>query len=179
MYKTVSHINIRKTHLFIAVAFLFTVSCKDDQNEYIPTVPNFSIELDINTDLAPLGAGQLVTITPNKSQPDYSDLNYQSSKFHTITIPFKCYGNGLVLIKGFDNEYKVFDLTCPYNAFTDYKAVTFKSNDIAENCTCPGCQSEFVLYNSGVPTNNSKATKPLLQYKISIISYNSRMLISK
>ena len=179
MLNLFSYINIRRISAFIVTIFLISGSCTKDQNGYIPNVPDFSIELDMTSDLGNLGVGQLVTITPNKTQPDYSDLNFHSSKIKNITIPFQCYGNGLVLCKGFDNEYKVYDLTCPYNASTEYRAVTIKSNDLAENCVCEFCKSEFLLYDNGKPKSGSLAVKPLLQYKVSIISYNSRMLISK
>ena len=179
MLNNVGHINIRKIATIIAISFLLSVSCSKEQDQYVPTVPDFSIELDMTTDLANLGAGQLVTITPNKSQPDYSDLNFHTTKIPMVKIPFTCYGNGMVLCKGFDNEYRAYDLTCPVNAFTDFCSVTFKSNDIAQNCVCPCCKSEFILYNSAIPLSSSLAKRPLLQYKVSIISFNTRMLISK
>jgi hypothetical protein len=170
-------INIQKKYIIGVIVFLISASCVNDDESYIPNVPNFSIELDMTTDLGP---GQLLTITPNKSQPEYSDLNYHSSKFRNKTIPWRTYGNGIVLCKEYDNiTYKVYDLTCPYKAATEYCSVALKSSDMAENGTCTCCQSEFILYNSAIPKSGSLAQQPLLQYKVSIISFNSRMLISK
>jgi hypothetical protein len=179
MVKHFYQLNIRKIHPIIVILLLLSISCDREEDQYVPNVPDFSIELDMTNDLASVGVGQLITITPNKTQPDYSDLNYFSTNIKIKKIPYQCYGNGIVLVKGFDGEFKAYDLTCPVNAFTDYCSVTVKSSSIDQNAVCPCCKSEFILHNSCVPTSTSEAKRSLRQYNVSIISFNSRMLIGK
>ena len=141
MLKQLYSINIRKLSIIIVICILLSISCKKDEVTDVPSLPSFSIELEMNSDLANLGAGQIATIIPNKLHPEYSVLDFHTTAIQNKQIAFQCYGNGIVLCKGADNEYKAYDLTCTYNAFTDYCAVTLKNNDIFENCII------FYIYN--------------------------------
>ena len=167
--------NLLKIVGIIAIA-LFTVGCKKENMNIIPNVPVY-IELDLVTDLAPLGVGQAVTIKPDTVNTEYSIVDYHSKKFPKTSIPWQTYNNGVLLYRPEFNKYLAFDMTCTYNPFVDDCSIQIVNLDFIPVCKC--CKSVFNLVSGGFPMDSSKAKKALVQYNVTIVNGGTRLVISK
>ncbi|MGC8803876.1 MAG: hypothetical protein ACP5PS_08940 [Bacteroidales bacterium] len=137
-------------------------SCKSDDSAIVPAV-TINYELSLTNELANLGVGMFVTVTASPKNKDFSVVDYHNVKFSAKTIAQKTYGNGIIIYRKDFYDYQAFDLTCTYRSFEDYcqLKVDSKNNYIF---VCPCCGSEFIVTADGMPTNTSKAYKPLMQY---------------
>ncbi len=164
--------NIIKIFLLTILLIFNVFSCG---KEYTPAVPTVTInyELSISNELANLGVGMYVTITRLDSSTNFSVINYHNSKYPNKIISQRTYGNGIIIYRKDFYDYQVFDLTCTYRSYEDYCQLKVdKTNNIIFVCPC--CKSEFIVTADGMPTNTSKAYKPLMQYNVRI---NNNMLI--
>ncbi len=148
-------------------------SCGKDSYSYIPNVPVY-LELNVNTDLANLGIGQLLTI--DSLSTGSSLINYHNLKLSNIRIGWRVYGNGLVLYRKDLNTYEVYDRTCTYNGLTKHCAVDVKIYEFTS--TCPCCKSVFLMNQEGVPSQGSLATTSLVQYYASLDG-TGKLILSK
>ncbi|HOK97971.1 MAG TPA: hypothetical protein PLD12_02435 [Bacteroidales bacterium] len=157
----ITYPNIKKiVILSIFITILF--SCKSDDSAIVPGVI-IDYELNLTSELANLGVGMYVTITKSPKNKEFSVIDYHNPKFSTKTIAQRTNGNGIIIYRKDFYDYQVFDLTCTYRSFEDYcqLKVDSKNNYIF---VCPCCGSEFIVTADGMPTNTSKAYKPLMQY---------------
>ena len=174
MIKNVLHSNISK----IIATFLLLISsgrCKDENNTVVPYVP-VHIELNLTSELANLGVGQLVTITPDTLNEGYGIVDYHNKKINKTRISWKVRGNGILLYRKEFTTYQAFDLTCTYKAYTDYCAIKVEGMEYLP--TCPCCQSVFLIQADGYPSNKSKATAALLQYQVNLMNNETSIVIS-
>jgi hypothetical protein len=167
--------NIIKFCKLLIILYLST-SCNKDSFQYIPDV-QIDYELDVNIDLANLGIGQMATITAYSVNNNLSVVDFLNPKIPKIYISYKTYGNGIILYKRDFDQYEVFDRTCPYRGLIDKCGVNVNKADLTAVCPC--CNSVFSIYSEGMPGNGSLAQKPLYQYQAVLVSYDSRLIISK
>jgi len=153
--------NIKKIITY-TILFIVLFSCKSDESAIVPAV-TINYELSLTGELAYLGVGMYVTVTASDKNKNYSIVDYHNPKFASKTIAQKTYGNGIIIYRKDFYDYQVFDLTCTYRAFDDYCQLKVDSqNNIIFVCPC--CGSKFIVTTDGMPTNTSKAYKPLMQY---------------
>ena len=167
--------NLLKFYIITAI-ISFTVSCKKESTSIVPNVP-VHIELDLVTDLAPLGVGQAVTIKPDTVNTEYSIIDYHSKNFPKASIPWQTYNNGVLLYRPEFDKYLAFDMTCTYNPFVDDCSIQIVNLDFIPICKC--CKSVFNLVNGGFPMDSSKAKRALVQYNVTIVNGGTRLIISK
>ncbi|MCX7985728.1 MAG: hypothetical protein N2662_02170 [Bacteroidales bacterium] len=157
----ISQPNIIKNFIILLITVTLS-SCKSDESTIVPVV-TVEYELSLTNELAYLGVGMYVTVTKSPKNENFSIVDYHNSKFANKTIAQKTYGNGIIIYRKDFYDYQVFDLTCTYRSFEDYCQLKIDS----ENnyiFVCPCCNSEFIVTADGMPTNTSKAFKPLMQY---------------
>jgi hypothetical protein len=160
----------------IVLLVLFITSCSKEVTNYVPNVPVY-VELDITTDLAFMGVGQIVTIKPDTANTEYSILDFHNKKFPKRSISWQTYNNGIILYHPSPDSYLAFDMTCPYRAFIDDCTIEVDSIPFMPTCKC--CKSVFNLLSLGSPVDTSKARKSLFRYNVNITNYATRLIISK
>lgn len=164
--------------IFCLFSFItsFLSSCKEDTSPPIPDVPVY-LELNLTNELANLGVGQIVTIIPDVTNEGFSIVDYHNTKFKKTRITWRTYGKGIVIYRKDLYDYQPFDLTCTYQAFKDYCAVSVDNRETLPQCPC--CKSVFMLNFDGMPSTGSKAIKPLVKYLSSIENNGTMLIISK
>jgi len=164
-------LKLGKFWILTAILSLST-SCGKDSYSFIPSVPVY-VELDLNTDLANLGIGQLLTLDSAINKTGL--VNYQNSKLQNIRIGWTVYGNGLVLFRKDVSTYEAYDRTCTYQGIEKHCSV--KPSIFDYICTCPCCKSVFMMNEGGIPAQGSLATASMIQYKTAVV--NNKLIISK
>jgi hypothetical protein len=156
------HFRPKLVKICLGITLLFFLSdCKKEDSEIVPYV-QVHYELTLTSELADLGVGMLVTITPYKSNSDYSTISYHNAKYRDFISTWKTYGNGIILYRKDYDEYQAFDLTCTYRAFEDHCALVVEGKGILPECPC--CHSKFIIISDGIPANGDSADTPLKQY---------------
>ena len=126
-----------------SVSIFIHCACTSLDDDVIPYV-----ELDMN----PI----------NIYDPTYSDL---SSPLGCVIIPDEGYeGNGIVVFRVSENEFKAYDATCTYEIEEGCAVEEDETNILGVKCPC--CGSKFELVNDGVVTSG-KAQYSLKSYRIS------------
>jgi hypothetical protein len=143
------------------ILIFFLLGCNKDDSEIVPYV-QVHYELTLTSELADLGVGMLITITPLKTNPEYSVVSYHNVKYRDFISQWKTYGNGIIIYRKDFDVYQAFDLTCTYRAFEDHCALVVEGKGILPECPC--CHSKFIIINDGYPANGGKADTPLKQY---------------
>lgn len=148
-----------KIILFSLLTLLFwgILSCNDDlkKNHTIPYTP--------------------VDTRINLSYADFQDLNFIGRPVYlTYSVPtakpLGYRGNGIIVIKTGESEYKCYDATCPNCVEADTHIEITKGEQVAE---CPTCQTRFFL-PYGVPLDPEDeqtepvTVAPLQAYPVSI-----------
>jgi hypothetical protein len=141
--------------------FLFLSGCGKDNSDIVPYV-QVHYELTLTSELADMGVGMLITITPYKSNSDFSVVSYHNEKYKDFISPWKTYGNGIILYRKDFDVYQAFDITCTYRAYEDHCALVIEGKGILPECPC--CHSKFIIINDGNPANGGLADTPLKQY---------------
>ncbi|KPK88076.1 MAG: hypothetical protein AMS27_00560 [Bacteroides sp. SM23_62_1] len=150
---------IPKLGLFFLIFIIPGVeSCKDNNKDYVPYVP-VNLVLDLQTDLSYLGVGETAIITPNEY--GFGVLHFASPKYPEITLGQEVYGNGLIVYRFDINEFVTYDITCTFNATTDYCALDMDDTWLIPKCPC--CQSEFNILLEASPVSGPAAL-PLKAY---------------
>jgi hypothetical protein len=169
---------ISKISKFCVIYFLIFISqnCSKDSVPYVPDVPVY-YELNLNSELANLGESGFVTVTPDSLYANYSIVSYHNNKFLPYSIPWKTYGNGIIIYRKSVSEYQAFDITCTYRGIEDHCALNLKAGDLV--ATCPCCGSEYILSADGYPATKSIAKRPLWKYNTSIVGNGINLVVYK
>lgn len=154
-----------KLGLFFEILIILTVlgSCVKDNRDEVPYV-YLNLALGLSTDLSHLGIQQVATIIPDNngdaiirfSNPQYPEIPLGAGQILN--------GNGLIIYRSDLYEYEVYDITCTFQARTDYCRLDWKTEfEILFECPC--CNSKF-LYNSDgfYPLEGGPAALPLKRY---------------
>ncbi|NPA44815.1 MAG: hypothetical protein GXO49_04705 [Chlorobi bacterium] len=136
---------ILKTTVILLI-FISFYSCDDTENP----IPN--VFVDITIDL---------------NDPLYNDLTMPGGYVY-ITGG---YSGILIYHSAFSDDFEAYDRACPYDPDCG-KLYVNGSGYTTIDSTC--CKSEFSLLTGGVPTENSKTTYPMKQYRC---IYNSEINI--
>ncbi len=137
-----------KRYLFLILSTLLLISCNKDENTNNgnPFLPNYPVNLQINTSL-----------------PAYDDLNYVSNP---VYINIAGAGiRGIIAMKTGEGLYTAFDAACPNQSLSDCSTMTI--NGI--NAVCPCDDKEYSLF-TGLA---SGVQYPMKQYRV---SFNSGIL---
>lgn len=161
---------------FIFVTILILNCCDDDFDYYVPEVP-VNIELNINNELMHLGVGETVIIVPDSLADNFGKLIYANPKMRSFRIPWRVFGNGVIIYRAEIGTYLAYDRTCTYKPFEENCGVTLANNMLLP--TCPCCGSKFMITARGVATRDSKAVRPLMPLQTSLVENGSRLIISK
>jgi hypothetical protein len=156
-------LSISKLGLFfgiLATAIGFT-GCVKDNRDVVPYV-HIDLVLDLSTDLSHLGPSETATIIPDKngfgvirfSHPQYPEIILGSGQ--TVT------GNGLIIYRKDVYQYEVYDITCTFQAQTDYCRLD-RSEDFDGLYVCPCCDSKFLVPSDGL-VFEGPAAMPLMRY---------------
>ena len=161
MYK---YFSISKLGLFfgiLATLVSFT-ACVKDNNDVVPYA-RIDLILDLSTDLSHLGPQETATVTPNPggiggvirfSHPQYPEIPLGAGQI--------LQGNGVIIFRSGVYEYEVYDITCTFQAQTDYCRLD-RSEDFEGLYVCPCCDSKFLVQNSGF-VFEGPAAMPLKRY---------------
>jgi hypothetical protein len=140
-----------KIHIFLLTCVLLiglSSSCEKQQQHPVPyAYVNFSINIQSDPEFIRLAA------TGNSME--ISD--YMVGVF---TLGFD--NNGVIIYNAGDNEYYVFDRTCPHDMPS---SVAIESNPTTGLATCPDCGTEYVFPSMGTPTIDGPGIWPLREYK--------------
>jgi Rieske Fe-S protein len=131
------------TFCLLSILSLIISSCKGVDDDVIPYV-----ELDIN----PINIGD----------PTYWGLTTTYGCVMIENVGYK--GNGIVVIRISDNEYRAYDATCTYEV-KEGCAVIVNDSTFYGNVKCSCCGSKFDLNNYGSVTSG-KARYPLKSYHV-------------
>ena len=158
---------------FVFSAFFLFLACNRERQDVVPYVL-ISLSLDLSNEMALLGVSETITIVPD--QNGNAVIRFSNPQYPQITLgPSQIInGNGIVVYRAALYEYEAYDLTCTFNAQTDYCKVE-RSADFEGLYVCPCCDSKF-LVNSGAYVFQGPAALPLKPYR-TIISGN-RLLIN-
>ena len=116
------YVTISKLGLFfgiLATAISFT-ACVKDNKDVVPYA-HIDLILDLSTDLSHLGPQETATVTPlpngiggviRFSHPQYPEIPLGAGQI--------LQGNGVIIYRSDVYEYEVYDITCTFQAQTDY-----------------------------------------------------------
>lgn len=159
---------ISKLGLFFVILALSSIlgSCVKDNGDVVPYV-YLNLSLGLSTDLAQLGVQETVTVTPDNSglgvirfsNPDYPEI--------TLGIGQILNGNGLIIYRRDITKYEVYDITCTFQAQTDYCSLE-RNPDYEGVFDCPCCQSRFIYNSDGYYAIDGPAAQPLKRYPVFI-----------
>jgi hypothetical protein len=155
---------ISKLGLFfgLAVSLIFLGGCAKDNKDIVPYV-YLNLELGLFTDLAHLGNHQTATLTPN--QDGIGVIRYSNPQYPEIALGIGQFlnGNGLIIYRGDGYNYEVYDITCTFQAQTDYCALE-RNPDYEGVYDCPCCNSRFLYNADGFYAIEGPAALPLRRY---------------
>jgi hypothetical protein len=156
--------SISKLGLFFGILlFLLPLdSCVKDNGDVVPYV-YLNLSLGLSSDLAHLGIMETATIIPDKngigvirfSNPQYPEIS--------IGIGQEIHGNGLIIYRSDIYEYEVYDITCTFQAQTDYCRLE-RHPDYEGVFDCPCCHSRFIYNSDGFYAIEGPAALPLKRY---------------
>lgn len=174
----ISNINIIKLSkiYFIFITLLILPCCGDDEEYYVPDVP-VNIELNLTNELLPLGVGETLLIVPDHDNDGFGKIIYADPKMRNYTIPWRIFGNGVLIYRSNLQVYEAYDRTCTYKAFEDNCGIEIKENMLLPKCAC--CGSKFMVTANGVATRDSKAERALLPLQTRIENNGTRLIITK
>jgi hypothetical protein len=162
--------SISKLGLFFGILAISSIlsSCAKDNKDSVPYV-YLNLALGLSTDLAQLGVQETATITPDNnglgvirfSHPDYPEI--------TLGLGQILNGNGLIIYRRGLMEYEVYDITCTFQAQTDYCSLE-RHPDYEGIFDCPCCQSRFMYNADGYYAIEGPAALPLKRYSVFIES---------
>ena len=153
---------------FIILAILLAWGCKRDNMEQVPYV-YINLSLDLSTDLAQLGVSETATIIPDKNGNGV--ISFSNPQYPQIVLGAgqEINGNGIIIYRGNLYQYEVYDITCTFNAQTDY--CRLNRSDFEGLYECPCCNSRFLVNSDGYVLQGP-AAMPLKPYS-SYISNNA------
>ena len=158
------YFSISKLGLFFGIlaSLVSFTACVKDNNDVVPYA-HIDLILDLSTDLSHLGPQETATVTPNPggiggvirfSHPQYPEIPLGAGQI--------LQGNGVIIYRSNVYEYEVYDITCTFQAQTDYCRLD-RSEDFEGLYICPCCDSKFLVQNSGF-VFEGPAAMPLKRY---------------
>lgn len=121
----------------IMIISFFLAGCGNDEPEIVPDVY-------VNFDF-------------NLQEPQFTNLNVILGATIKDNVGYN--GNGVIVFRADQNEYKAFDATCPQHISTK-TPVVLNANGTGK-ATCPECSTVYFLMSNGYPPNGYK----LKQYR--------------
>ena len=156
--------NISKLGLFFEIfAFIILLgSCTKDYRDVVPYV-YLNLSLGLSTELAHLGILETATITPDTNGRGV--IRYNNPQYPEITLGLGQFlnGNGLIIYRKDIYQYEVYDITCTFQAQTDYCALE-PHPDYDGVFDCPCCNSRFLYNSDGFYAIEGPAAMPLKRY---------------
>ncbi len=145
----------------LATAVSFT-TCVKDNNDVVPYA-RIDLILDLSTDLSHLGPQETATVIPNASGIG-GVIRFSHPKYPEIPLGAGqiLQGNGVIIYRSDVYEYEVYDITCTFQAQTDYCRLD-RSEDFEGLYVCPCCDSKFLVQNDGF-VFEGPAAMPLKRY---------------
>ena len=156
--------NISKLGLFFGILAISSIleGCVKDNRDEIPYV-YLNLALGLSTDLAHLGVMETATLTPDKN--GFGVIRFSHPEYPEIVLGLGqiLNGNGLIIYRRDIYEYEVYDITCTFQAQTDYCSLE-RNPDFEFVYDCPCCSSRFLYNSDGFYPIEGPAAMPLKQY---------------
>jgi hypothetical protein len=156
--------SISKLGLFFLfpATFFLAAGCVKDNADVVPYV-YLDLALGLSAELAHLGVGEEATITHDADGP--WTVRFSNPQYPEISLgPGQTiHGNGLIIYRSQFNEYEVYDITCTFQAQTDYCALE-RNPEYALVFDCPCCPSRFLYNADGYYAIEGPAAMPLKRY---------------
>jgi hypothetical protein len=158
--------SISKLGLFfgiLATTVPFT-ACVKDNKDVVPYA-RIDLILDLSTDLSHLGPQQTATVIPNASgiggvisfsNPQYPEIPLGAGQI--------LQGNGVIIYRSDIYEYEVYDITCTFQAQTDYCRLERDEDWDDLLFVCPCCDSKFLVQENMIGVFEGPAAMPLKRY---------------
>lgn len=144
------------------VILILAESCRKNNGDVIPYA-RINLALGLSTDLASLGVGEEATITYLQNGNLVIRFNDPRLPDVLLGIGQVLDGNGLIINRKDIYEYEVYDITCTFQAQTDYCPLE-RNPDFANVFDCPCCQSQFIYDGSDYIRSAGPAALPLKRY---------------
>ena len=143
---------LSKLHIFLLTFILFVClssSCEKHKQHPVPsTYANFMINIQTDPEFIRLAA-------PGNAM--------EISGFMVNSLSLGYDDNGVIIYNAGDNEFYVFDRTCPYDM---PESVAVETDGTGTFATCPVCGTQYVLPSMGSPTTNGPGIWPLREFKV-------------
>jgi hypothetical protein len=122
-----------------------------------------NLTLGLSTDLAHLGIGESATVTRDSNGNGF--IRYASPDLPVIPLGAGqiMNGNGLIIYRMDQFSYEVYDITCTFQAQTDYCRLD-RNPDFDVVFDCPCCSSRFLYNSDGYYPVEGPAAMPLKRY---------------
>ena len=158
------YFSISKLGLFfgiLATAISFT-ACVKDNKDVVPYA-RIDLILDLSTDLSHLGPQETATLIPHTSGIG-GEIRFSNPGYPVIPLGAGqiLQGNGVIIYRSDIYEYQVYDITCTFQAQTDYCRLD-RDEKFEGLYICPCCDSKFLVQNDGF-VFEGPAAMPLKRY---------------
>lgn len=172
----IGNINIIKLSkiFFIFIVLLVLPCCGDDEDYYVPDVP---VNIELNLTNLPFGVGESLLIVPDRNNDNFGKIIYADPDKRDDYIPWRVFGNGIILYRVDLYMYAAYDRTCTYKAFEENCGIEIKENMLLPKCPC--CGSKFMITANGVATRGSKAVRALVPLQTTLENNATRLIITK
>jgi len=156
--------NISKLGLFFGILIISSIlaGCVKDNRDEVPYV-YLNLMLGLSTDLAHLGVMETATIIPDEN--GFGVIRFSHPEYPEILLGLGqiINGNGLIIYRWDIYEYEVYDITCTFQAQTDYCAL-HRNADFEGVFDCSCCSSRFLYNSDGYYAIEGPAAMPLRRY---------------
>ena len=158
------YVSISKLGLFfgILVTSITFTACVKDNKDVVPYA-RIDLILDLSTDLSHLGPQETATVIPYASGIG-GEIRFANPQYPVIPLGAGqiLQGNGVIIYRSGIYEYEVFDITCTFQAQTDYCRLD-RDENFEGLYICPCCDSKFLVQNAGL-VFEGPAAMPLVRY---------------
>jgi hypothetical protein len=160
------YFSLSKLGLFfgiLALAVNFT-ACVKDNKDVVPYA-RIDLILDLSTDLSHLGIQQTATVIPNQSGIG-GEIRFSNPQYPVIPLGAGqiLQGNGVIIYRSDIYEYQVYDITCTFQAQTDYCRLERDKDWDDLLYVCPCCESKFLVQDNMIGVFEGPAAMPLKRY---------------
>jgi Rieske Fe-S protein len=133
-----------------------------DNRDVVPYA-YINLALGITTDLSHLGIGETATVIPDGN--GICVIRFSNPKYPEISLGIgqELHGNGIIIYRSEFNVYEVYDITCTFQAQTDYCRLE-RHPDYDGVFDCPCCKSRFIYNADGFYAIEGPAAQPLKRY---------------
>ena len=156
--------SISKLGLFFGILAISSIlgSCVKNNGDEVPYV-YLNLALGLSTDLAHLGVMETAIIITDNNGPGV--IRFSNPQYPEIPLGLGQFlnGNGLIIYRKDLYEYEVYDITCTFQAQTDYCRLD-RNPDFDGVFDCPCCDSRFLYNSDGFYAIEGPAVMPLKRY---------------